>query len=61
MNWRLLGDPPALAEPRIALEIDADFGGRSAVAEMLGNYRGRTEQSREAYRQIERDYGQRVP
>jgi hypothetical protein len=61
MNVRILGDPPTPAALRIMVEHDADFDGRSAVAEMLGNYRGRTEQSRELYRQLERDYRQRVP
>jgi hypothetical protein len=43
------------------VERDADFEGLTALAEMLANYRGRTEQSRDLYRQLEREYSQRVP
>jgi len=59
-NIRILGDPPRL-ELHIRVERDADFDGLSAVAEMLGNYRGRGEQSQELYRRIARDYPARVP
>lgn len=59
-NIRILGVPPP-ADLRIRAERDADFDGLSAVAEMLGNYRGRMDESRELYRRIESDYPQRVP
>jgi hypothetical protein len=60
-NIRILGDPPGTVDLRITAEYGADFDGLSAVAEMLGNYRGRVEQSRQMYRQLERDYPQRMP
>jgi hypothetical protein len=60
MNARILGEPPTPAALRILVEHDADFDGRSAVAEMLGNYRGRSEQSRDLYRQLGRDYPSRA-
>jgi len=43
------------------VEPQADFEGLSALAEMLGNYQGRTGQSRELYREIAREYPQRLP
>jgi hypothetical protein len=55
-NVRNLGDPPDLTGLRIAVDRDADLGGRMALAEMLENYRGRAEQSRDIYRQLARDY-----
>ena len=60
-NIRVLGDPPALHEVRVEVQPEADFDGRSAIAEMLGSYRGRMEQSRNLYRQLGRDYPERVP
>lgn len=60
-NVRILGDPPALDELPVEVQREADFDGRRALAEMLGNYRGRTEQSRDLYRKLGRDYPQRVP
>jgi len=39
---RILGDPPARAALRVEVDREADFDGRRALAEMLGNYRGRT-------------------
>jgi hypothetical protein len=60
MNARILGEPPTPAALRILVEHDADFDGRSAVVEMLGNYRGRSEQSRDLYRQLGRDYPSRA-
>ena len=60
-NARILGDSPAPATSRVTVEREADFEGLSALAEMLGNYRGRTEQSRDLYRQLERSYPQRIP
>jgi len=59
-NARILGDPPALAALRIEVDPEADFDGRAALAEMLGNYRGRAEQSRDLYRQLARDYPSRA-
>jgi len=59
-NIRILGDTPTF-DFLIHAEGDADFDGLSAVAEMLGNYRGRIDESRELYRRIERDYSRRVP
>lgn len=60
-NARILGDPPAHADFVVTVEREADFDGLAALAEMLGSYRGRTQQSHELYRQLERDYPQRVP
>jgi len=59
-NARNLGDPPSLAALRVEVDREADFDGRAALAEMLGNYRGRAEQSRDLHRQLERDYPSRV-
>lgn len=55
-NARILGDPPAPAALRVEVDREADFDGRAALAEMLGTYRGRAEQSRALYRQLDRDY-----
>ena len=60
-NVRMLGDSPMPADFRIDVERDTDFDARDALAEMLGNYRGRSGESRQLYRQLERDYPQRVP
>ena len=60
-NARILRDSPAPAVTLVTVEREADFEGLSALAEMLGNYRGRTGQSRDLYRQLERDYPQRLP
>jgi hypothetical protein len=57
-NVRNLGNPPELSELRVAIDHEADFSGRMALAEMLDNYRGRAEQSRDIYRQLARDYPQ---
>jgi hypothetical protein len=60
-NARNVGDSPAPAAMLVTVEREADFEGLSALAEMLGHYRGHTEQSRDLYRQLERDYPQRLP
>jgi hypothetical protein len=44
---------------RVDVEREADFDGRLALAEMLRNYRGRAEESRDLYRQLDRDYPHR--
>lgn len=61
MNTRILGNSPTPAAGHVTVEREADFEGLTALAEMLGNYRGRTEQSRDLYRRLEQDYPQRVP
>jgi hypothetical protein len=58
-NIRRLGNPPELTGLHIGVERDADFAGRMALAEMLRGYRGRMEESRDLYRQLERDYPER--
>jgi hypothetical protein len=60
-NVRIIGDSPLPAAQRVTVEREADFEGLAALAEMLGNYRGRTGQSRDLYRQLERDYPRRIP
>jgi hypothetical protein len=47
--------PPATVQP-VDVERDADFDARLALAEMLGNYRGRSAQAYGAYTQLARDY-----
>jgi hypothetical protein len=58
-NVRNLGNPPKITGVEFAVAKQADFEGRTALAEMLGNYRGRREQSQELYQQLARDYPQR--
>jgi hypothetical protein len=60
-NARSLRETERPAAPPVTVEPQADFEGLSAVAEMLGNYQGRTGQSRELYREIAREYPRRVP
>jgi hypothetical protein len=55
-NVRILGDPPALSTLPVAVDRQADFDGRAALAEMLSNYRGRMEQAQNLYRQLANDY-----
>ena len=59
-NARVLGETERPAGPPVMVEPQADFEGLSALAEMLGNYQGRTGQSRELYREIARDYPRRL-
>ena len=58
-NVRILAEPPRDAVERVDVEREADFDGRLALAEMLRNYRGRAEESRDLYRQLDRDYPHR--
>lgn len=55
-NVRMLSGASAEIGWSIEVEPEADFGARLALAEMLGNYSGRSEQAREVYRQMARDY-----
>ena len=59
-NASVLGETERPATPQVTVEPQADFEGLSALAEMLGNYQGRTGESRELYREIARDYPQRT-
>jgi hypothetical protein len=58
-NVRKLGDPPQIGEIPFQVESQANFEGRMALADMLGHYRGRVEESRELYQQLAREYPQR--
>lgn len=58
-NLRVLSDsPPETLQP-VEVQPAADFEARLALAEMLGNYRGRSEQARQVYLQMARDYPSR--
>jgi hypothetical protein len=48
-NVRVARQPAGTSAPELSVEKDADFEGLTALAEMLANYRGRTEQSRDLY------------
>lgn len=60
-NARLLGNSAAPAELPVQVERQADFDGRMALIEMLQNYSGRMDQSRDLYRRLALDYPQRLP
>ena len=51
-NVRVARQTAGAAAPELNVEKGADFEGLTALAEMLANYRGRTEQSRDLYRQL---------
>jgi len=59
-NARMLGDSDTPATLRIEVDREADLAGLTALAEMLGNYSGRLEQSRDLYRQLALDYPLRI-
>ena len=59
-NAHTLAETERPATPQVTVEPQADFEGLSALAEMLGNYQGRTGQSRELYREIAREYPRRA-
>jgi len=60
-NARILGDSAAPADLPVQVKRQADFDGRMALIEMLGNYSGRVEQSRDLYRRLALDYPQLLP
>jgi hypothetical protein len=55
-NARRLTGVPAETTESIEVQREADFEARLALAEMLVGYSGRSEQAREVYRQMARDY-----
>jgi hypothetical protein len=55
-NARVTQSSLPVTPPSIDVELDADFGARLALAEMLRDYRGREEQARQIYQALRRDY-----
>jgi hypothetical protein len=55
-NARVQSGAPPETIQSIDVQPDADFEARLALAEMLGSYRGRSEQARQVYLQMARDY-----